>query len=153
MFLKILTFDLTLRRTQRADFLVLVVDDPLDADAHQRATALAEELNKYVGQAVGSRTPRFATRSFRDLLAADDAQVEVLYLAGGYERTLPEILKWSRRNGAFTFCSAPGWRMKGASVWLGGPAEKPEILINLPQVKAEGRDLDARLLRLATVAR
>ena len=151
--LKILTFDRALEDQPKRDLLIVIVEAPSDSVSHHATELVANELSLYVGQMIRGRPLRTESRSYDQLMERFDATVDVLYLTPGLERTLPQILAWSRNNGSFTFTGAPTLRAKGVSVWLGGAPSAPRILINLPQVRAEGRELDARLLSLATVQR
>jgi hypothetical protein len=152
LLLKILTFDRALDRNE-ADLRIVVVEDPLDPISSAFADELSAELALYDGQRIGKRTLRAMRRSVRDLLAKDDSTVEVLYLAPGLAGEIPRVLAWSSRNDSFTFSGVPELEAKGIGVWLGVGDTSPKIRINLTQVRAEGRDLDARLLSLATVER
>jgi len=151
--LKILTFDRALELRANQDLLIVVVEGTDDSTSHLVAERIAEELARYNGQTVWGRHLRTELRSFDELMTRFDSDVDVLYLAPGLERSLQEILKWSRQTNSFTFTSAPRLHSKGVAVWLGGTLSAPRILINLAQVRAEGRELDARLLSLATVVR
>ncbi|MBD3161568.1 MAG: DUF4154 domain-containing protein [Candidatus Eisenbacteria bacterium] len=151
--LKVLTFERTLQDDPDDDLRIVVVDQPKDGESDRIAAEVVSELRRYGGQRINGRPIRVDRRTVGELLERSDPEVEVLYLSAGLEGLLPNILDWSRRNGAISFTGSRSLGEKGVAVWLAEDDGKPRILINLVQLRAEGREFDARLLRLATVRR
>lgn len=153
LLLKILTFDRCLAKETSKDVVIVVTGRLDQPESYAVASQVFAEIQRYEGQSIAGRKVHSEIRPVLDLLSHDDHAVDVLYLAPGLDSDLNRILEWSRRNQAFTFTGFPAWESKGIGIWLGGDVEKPRILINLRQVRAEGRELDARLLAIATVKR
>jgi hypothetical protein len=153
LLLKVLTFDHALLRDSKRDLMISVIEDPLDPSSAATADTIFAELGLYDGQQLGGRTLKAMRRSVRDLLAKDDPALDVVVLAPRLENEMPRLLAWCRRNGCFSVSVVPELQAKGIAVWIGEDPKGPKIRINLTQARAEGRDLDARLLNLAMVER
>jgi len=149
--LKILTFDQTPPGRAEDELLIVVIEQPRESTSVAAATDVLQELAPYEGQTVAGRRLRAERRAIRDLLARDDGSVEVVYLTEGVQGSIPEILEWTRRNGCLSFAGVPGWERRGIGIWLGEKDNSPNIMVNLLQVRGEGREFDARFLAVATL--
>src|SRR5262249_28261537 len=77
--------------------------------------------------------------------------INLLYLAPGTARALPDLIRISQAHRITTATGVPDYVRKGVAVGIGVRQDKPQILINLPSSKSEGSEFDASLLRIATV--
>ncbi len=85
-------------------------------------------------------------------LEASLGSIDVLYLAPGVDPGL--VQGWCARERVLSVSGLPELATTGkVSVGIGLKDQKPEILVHIRRVKAEGHELSSGLLSLATVIR
>ncbi len=131
IFKKVITLDRTLAARQSAKILVV------------HTGSGAEEV-------VGAFKAAGLTASpvAEGQLAAQIGQADILYLMPG----TGSAAQLAKSKGVLTLTGVPGTVESGkASVGVGLKDGKPEIIVHMGQLKAEGHDISADLLKLARV--
>lgn len=137
LFKKIFTYDRTLQDSGALQVFVVHGDDRVVADA----VTLAFKDGGIDAVALPMQE-----------LSARIAEASVVYVAPGVDTSALESL--CTRNGVLTISGVAELAATGkVSVGIGTHDQKPEILIHLKRVKAEGHELAAELLSLARVIR
>jgi len=80
-------------------------------------------------------------------------RVRVLYVSPLRAVEISAISKAARPAGILTLTGVPGYVRAGLAIGLDLRDGRPQILVNLEAARAEGADLDARLLQLASIVR
>ncbi len=83
---------------------------------------------------------------------AQTAGLKVLYVGPGLESHLPAIKALARAKKILTVTGVEGYLGQGIALGiLPKKTDKPQIVIDLVELQAEGASLDGRLLRLAVI--
>lgn len=152
---KILTYDRQFEAKAGTELVIGIVYDPSDPASRAATDEVVSTLYKFSGKTVKKLPIKYFTIEYttpKDLEAFIKAKgINMLYLAPGVTKSLPDVLKISQARRITTATGVPDYVRKGVSVGIGERQDKPQILINLPSSKSEGSEFDASLLRIATV--
>ncbi|OQY26885.1 MAG: hypothetical protein B6244_12275 [Candidatus Cloacimonetes bacterium 4572_55] len=78
-------------------------------------------------------------------------EINLLYVMPGNRDNLSTITELSRLHHILTASGVPDYAEEGLSIAIGIEDERAQIIINLVATKAEGVNLDTKLLRIAKV--
>jgi YfiR/HmsC-like len=81
----------------------------------------------------------------------EQRRFSVLYLCGGSDGDVPEVVKAARAARVLTFTDQAGYLARGLSIALSQEASRVGISVNLVAARAEGARLAGQLLRLSKV--
>jgi hypothetical protein len=156
LFVKILSFDRNLRAQAGKDIVLGV----LLQRGNRVSLDIATDLMRAVeGLAEPSETePRLRAVPI-DVGRGDLAEqlealhVEALYVPPLRALAVADIAAAARRRGVRTLTGVAAYVREGLAVGLAVRDDRPEILVNLPEARAEGTDFSSQLLNLARVIR
>lgn len=154
--LRILAYDRALSGRAGTSIPVAVVaregvadSELVQSDVHAAIMELSKNAS-VVGRKVRViRIPYSTPEKLEAALAQE--QVLAAYLAPGLEQQLGAITQVTRRRRVLSFSGVDSYLASGVSFGIVRRGSKSAILVNLPAAKAEGADLDSRLLRVAEV--
>src|SRR4029077_18939563 len=84
-------------------------------------------------------------------LALIHERTDVVYLTPVRGVELDPITSTARTGGMTTFTGVPLYVEQGLALSVGIVRERPQIIVNLPAMRAEGSDFTSQLLRLCKV--
>lgn len=155
IFSKVLTYDKSLREHEDnyLTFAILYQHDVKVSDAIHNE--MLEAIKKCELKEIKNLHFRFisvdlATENDLDEIIAK-SNIDVMYISPLRAFDVQTILKLSRAHGILTMTGVKEYIEAGVSVGIGLKKNHPQIIINLPQVKAEGSDFSSRLLKLAKI--
>lgn len=155
IFLKVVTFEKRIAGEKTKDFVLGV--------AYQSGYRLSVAVkDKFVDVARGEAPNGPAGRALRivplDLdggesldVVVSRAGVAALYVTPLRAFDVAQIAAVTRRNGVLSLTGVPAYVEAGLSITLTLSRDRPRILVNLAAARAEGAELAASLLNLATV--
>jgi D-arabinose 1-dehydrogenase-like Zn-dependent alcohol dehydrogenase len=153
--LKVLSFD---RRIADARGQILVVGVLYQSGYRASATAkdrAVEEFTRARSSGPASRSLALVQIDADKESALEKALtrlgVRVLYVTPVRAFDLDSLVAATRRNGILTLTGVPEYVEAGVSIGVELRQDRPRILVNLRAARAEGADLAAQLLGLATV--
>jgi hypothetical protein len=155
LLLKILTYDRNLASKTGSDLVVGVVFDSGNRASAAAADKVGTALYAMKGRTVKGRPLKWFAVEYTG--AADLEKVVrskgigVFYLTPGNDANVVDIVALSRRLGVTSMTGVPDYVRQGISIGVGYSQDRPQILINLSSARAERSDLDASLLRIATI--
>ncbi len=153
--LKVLTFDRRIADVRGENLVVGVL--------YQSGFRLSSTVKDRVMDALSSAGPSGPANRRLSAVAVDaDGKesletalarlgVRVLYVTPMRAFDLPSLVAATRRNRTLTLTGVPEYVEAGLSIGLDLRQDRPRILVNLRAARAEGADLAAPLLGLATV--
>lgn len=155
LFLKILTFDRNLK-DRVGDEIVIAV---LYQEKFRRSLNVKDEFIKLMNElpvkSVEDIPIRCVSLDISDEIELDSViaryNADVLYIAPLRAVSAKTIAGVSRAKKKPTLTGVPDYVESGLAVGIGIKGDKPQIIINLPAVKAEGVDFSSQLLKLAKV--
>ncbi len=157
LMLKILTSDRHFESKAGREVAIGVMYAPEDPGSVQAANQIFESLYRFRDKTVKRLPIKYYLLEYggpekleRSIL---DRNISVLYIAPGNARNLEAVTKISQARGVTTATGVPDYVRRGAAVGIGLADERPQNLINLDSARAEGSEIDASLLRIATVIR
>lgn len=153
--LKVLTFDRHIADARGEDLVVGVLYQSgyrLSGTVRDR---VVEALSRTGGDGPGNRVLSVvsldADRQENLEEALKRLGVDVLYVAPLRAFDLASLVRTTRRTRTLTLTGVPEYVEAGLSIGLELRQDRPRILVNLRAARAEGADLSAPLLGLATV--
>jgi hypothetical protein len=81
----------------------------------------------------------------------DRGPIQILYVTPLRAASIEQIAAAAKSRGVRTWTGVPDYVERGLALGIGLRGERPQILINLSQARAEGCDLSSQLLNLARV--
>jgi len=155
LLLKILTYDRNLTSKAGSDLVVGVVFDSANRASSSAADKVGTALYAMNGRTVKGRPLKWFTVEYTtpaDLEKVVRSKgIGVFYLTPGNDGHVADIVALSRRLGVTSMTGVPDYVRQGISIGVGYSQDRPQILINLSSARAERSDLDASLLRIATI--
>lgn len=151
LFIKILAFDRNLGSRPPGPLVVGVL-----YQANFRASAdVAAQVRRFIKD--GNEDLKVVpinldeTDDLLDVLARQ--HVLVLYVCPLRAVELKSVTDASRQSGVRTLTGVPRYVESGLGIGLDLKGQRPEIVVNLVAIRAEGADFDAQLLKLARIVR
>lgn len=155
IFLKVVTFEKRIADAKGQDFVLGVAFQ----SGYRLSVAVKEKFVEVAGREASSGP---AGRPLKIVLFDLDgkenldtfirkAGVTALYVAPLRAFDVAEIAAVTRRNGVLTLTGVPSYVEAGLSITLALTQDRPRIVVNLEAARAEGAQLAASLLNLATV--
>lgn len=153
--LKVLTFDRRIADARGQNLVVGVL--------YQSGFRLSSTVKDQVMDALSRGSPGGPAHRPLNVVAVDADEkeevekaltrlgVKVLYVTPLRAFDLPSLCAATRRSGTLTMTGVPDYVEAGLSIGLDLRQDRPRILVNLQAARAEGADLAAPLLGLATV--
>ena len=136
IFHKLFLFDRTLQKVGEVE--ILVVANDLSKEAAGRIAKAFESVDIPAKVIEAAKLPENLKKS------------SVVYLTGGVVSTH----QLCQKNGVLSITGIPRLAEKGeASIGIGIEDYKPQIIVHLGQLSAEGHDLSAQVLQLARLIR
>jgi hypothetical protein len=148
---KIVRFERTFAGRRPTPALILCVAHPAAAAsvrATSQFTAGVRAAAKLADRPIEVRALSY--RGTRELIAAASV-ADVVYFGPGLQAQIAEVAAALRGLPVLTIAAADSDVERGAILGFELQGARPRILVNLPQARAQGVDLDATLLRLAKV--
>ena len=155
--LRALSYDRNLQRRSGADLTVGVVYDSeqlasRDCKARMSSAFIANASEKV--QDLPVRVTEIKFQSADQLASeADSKGIDVLYICSGLVDHANEITAISRANGLVTLGGSEELVKSGLAIGVAPKGETAKILVNVKAARAEGADLDSRLLMMAELVR
>jgi hypothetical protein len=154
-FIKVLPYDRNLRDQSGSEIKIGIVFIQGDGDSEKAKDEIIKALDALAEKVVADLPISYITIPFssKDQLngAVREQKINTLYITPGASKILKDIIRVSRINKAITLTGVEDYVEKGISVGIGLKGDKPQIVINLPSSKREGRDFDAGLLKISKV--
>lgn len=153
LFLKILTYDRSLETKVKDTIRIGVLYFPKDDQSKKNRDAILENLKLNQDKTINGVPFSFTAIELSAEEKKDEMVrgINVLYVTSDGSNMIKEILQISRARKILTITGRVDYVNFGVSVGLGVKEEKPQIVINLSSVRAEGSDFSANLLRLCKV--
>lgn len=156
LIMKILTFDRALHQHSgdRVDMLLLYVAGNAQSEAARKEIAgVFDDLGR--DKTISNLPFAYQSLAWESKAELDtflkENDTDLLYVMPGHGEHIPDITDITQDLDVLSVSGVPEYVNKGISIGIGVKNEKPEIIINLPSARAEGADLDTKLLRIATV--
>lgn len=154
LLLRILAFDRKLPARASGSVTIAVVYKEGNAKSEtamgQVVAALEEAAKK---NTVASLPVKVQKVAYGARFEADLEGAVAVYLCPGLDDGLGAITRATQARRALTFSSSEDYLKQGTSIALVAREAKLAIVVNLPNSRAEGADLDSNLLRIAEVIR
>jgi hypothetical protein len=131
LFVKLLGFD----RSLRGDVSIIVIGDP----------KFAAEMRKGIGKDIGTGK----LISVAESAELPSEKPSVVYL--GDASKVREVMDYARANKILSITGIPELAELGISMGIGVSGGKPEVLLNMSSSKAEGRDWNPAILKIAKI--
>ncbi len=150
--LKVLSYDRALGRNGSGELVVGVVFDAA-SPASERARELVGGAMRNVSSVAG-RDVRIVELDAKAALEPDALkaqQLAAIYLTPGLDRHLSRLVAAAARSRVTTLGETDDYARSGVAVAVANADGRPSLTINLTAARREGADLQASLLRLATV--
>lgn len=155
LLLKILTYDRNLTSKAGTDLVLGVVFDSGNRVSTSAADKVGTALYGMTGRTVKGRPLKWFTVEYQNPAELEKAVrakgIGVLYLTPGSDAHVEEFIALCRKLGVTSMTGVPDYVRQGVSIGIGYSQDRPQILINLASARAERSDLDASLLRIATI--
>jgi hypothetical protein len=155
--LKILTYDRKLEESDRDVIRIGVLYAPHNRQSSRWRSEICEQLEAHSGKTINGTPHVYEAVAYTSIAKLNnllsDREIDILYISGGLSEGLGDILALCREHGVFTMSGVAEYVDAGICVALGIGDGKPEIVVDLPTVRAVGSDLKASLLRLCRVIR
>ena len=150
LFYRILTYDRALERRASGGLVIGVV-----YQGRFRASALAsEQALRQAPSAPAGFQVRLVPLDLDSIdlgQAVEASGCDVLYVTPLRAVGIRAVTAVSHAHGILTLTGVPAYVEAGLAVGIGLRGDRPEIVVNLDAVRAEGSDFSAQLLRLARV--
>lgn len=155
---KILAFDRSLPDRAEGDAGVLVLYKSGDGASKAEAELFVETVRKLEGRLkVRGLLLRAESGAFDGVVSLAQSiaskRSKTIFVCAGLRKELPLLAKVAAESGALIVTSIPGGAALGAAVALSSQkgSEKMSLVVNVPTMRQQGGDLEANVLRLATV--
>lgn len=157
LFLKILTFDRELADRAGADVVIGVVYQERVRESWLAKDEFLRVVESSPVKRVKDLSVRAVAISLDDPAHLEDSlvrhEIDVIYVSPLRAFDIQQITKIARARSVLTLTGVPDYVDAGIAIGIGLSGDLPEILVNLSAAKAEGADLHASLLRLATLTK
>jgi hypothetical protein len=157
LFLKILTFDRELAVRAGAEVVIGVVYQERVRESWLAKDELLRVVESSPVKRVKDLSVRAVAISLDDPADLEEALVrhgvDVIYVSPLRAFDIEQITRLARGRNLLTLTGVPDYVDAGIAIGIGLSGDLPEILVNLRAAKAEGADLHASLLRLATLTK
>jgi len=154
LLLRILAFDRKLAARAAGSVTVAIIYKEGTARSETAMSQLAAALEEAARKNTVAGLPvKVARVPFSAHLEADLQGASAAYLCPGLEDSLSAIVRATQARKALTFSSSEEYLAEGTSIALVTRETKLAIVVNLPNSRGEGADLDSNLLRIAEVIR
>jgi len=153
LFLKILRYDRNIGERGAQGIKMGVLYNPSDKNSIRTWENFQKEFEQ-LGEKTINSIPIFViqVKGVEELSKAiENYNVNVLYIAQGFDSQLASILSTCQKETVLTLTGNPAYAEKGVAVGLGVKAGKPEIIINNQASKDAGANFGADILKLARV--
>jgi hypothetical protein len=155
LFLKILTYDRSLGGKVQDTIHIGVLYFPDNEQSQKNKDAIIENLKLNKDKTINGVPFSFMEIKFSTEKSLDEVTSEkrlnILYITSDGSNIPKEVSQITQAKRILTITGRVDYVSHGISVGLGVKEEKPQIVINLPCVRAEGSDFSANLLRLCKV--
>lgn len=157
LFLKILTFDRELAERAGAEVVIGVVYQERVRESWLAKDEFLRAVESSPVERVKELSVRAVAISLDNPADLEDAlvrhEIDVMYVSPLRAFDIGQITQLARARSVLTLTGVPDYVDRGIAIGIGLSGDLPEILINLRAAKAEGADLHASLLRLATLTK
>ncbi len=154
LFSRILTFDRSLAKPARQEFVIGIL--------YQKNVRISSELAAELQRAAdvqqvqsGGQGLRFVPLPIRDAGDVESAlktpQLDAVYVTPLRLVDIRALSEATRRRGILSLTGVPDYVDKGISVGLESAGNRAQIVVNLAAATAEGADFSAKLLNIARV--
>jgi hypothetical protein len=158
LLLRILSFDRNIGDRAGKEVTIAVLAKPGSSESESAQSGIAAALTDAASRTTVSGLPvrvikliwGGAARLDSDLAAS---HVSALYVGPELADALSSLTRISQKHRVLTFSEGVGYVNGGLSIALVRRDNRVAIVVNLPDAKAEGADLDSALLRIAEVVR
>lgn len=155
LFAKIATFDRALPALAKREIAIGVL-------YQRRVRASLEFQEDFVRALAAIPGQRIANMPFRTIAIdwdgtedigalLDREPIQILYVTPLRAVSIEQIAAAAKSRGVRTWTAVPDYVERGLALGIGLRGDRPLILVNLPQARAEGCDLSSQLLKLARV--
>jgi hypothetical protein len=155
LFLKILTYDRSLGGKVQDTIHIGALYFPDHERSKKNKDAIIENLKQNKDKTINGVPFYFMEIEFSTKKKLDDVakerRINVLYVTSDGSNMIKDIPQITQAEKILTITGRVDYVNQGISVGLGVKEEKPQIVINLPSVRAEGSDFSANLLKLCKV--
>ncbi len=155
IFLKVLTFDRRIAHTKKKDLLVAILYQSGFRGSVRVKDQVEEAFTKASSDSPAGRALKLVVIDADrepDLAATlRRLEAEALYVTPLRALDIATVINAARRTSTLTLTGVPEYVEAGLSIGLTMKQDKPQILVNLEASRAEGADLAAPLLKLATI--
>ncbi len=155
LFLKIVTFDRNFQARVGQEVAVGILYQSEYRKSFNVRNTLIDIINNFPLHNIDGIPIRYVSIDMSvetDLRAAIEREkINLMYVAPLRAADIAAITEASREKHVLTLTGVPDYADAGISVSIDVRGDKPLIVINLPEAKAEGADFDAQLLKLAKV--
>ncbi len=152
---KVLSFDKELRNHDSAQLTIAVIyqrDVTVSEALYAEFFEVVNNTEELIIQNLKVRCISIDLSSEKNLrLIVSKSKIDVFYIAPLRAFDIRTILKLSSEQSILTTTGVKEYIDAGVSVGIGTKRNRPQIVINLPQAKAEGADFSSRLLKLAKI--
>jgi hypothetical protein len=155
LFLKILTYDRSLGGKVQDTIHIGVLYFPDNEQSQKNKDAIIENLKLNRDKTINGVPFSFMEIEFSTEKSLDEVtsekRVNILYITSDGSDIPKGVSQITQAKRILTITGRVDYVSHGISVGLGVKEEKPQIVINLPSVRAEGSNFSANLLRLCKV--
>ena len=151
--LRALGYDRALRQRAGDTVVIAILYDPSSDDSVQAKDEMAQAFRSLSGKMQVQGLPiAVKVVPYKDSWPGSDlAGAAAAYVAPGLSAHLNDIKTQAARNGIPTLCGDRDLAVAGLSIAAYPKGSSPGLTINLPAARADGMDLDSRLLAIAEV--
>jgi hypothetical protein len=155
LLLKILTYDRSMEEEGKDTLKIGVLYYPHDDQSQKNRDAIIKYLKGNQDKTINGSHFSIEEIGFVSIGKLNDVvarkNVKVLYITSDGNNNIKKISELTQAQKILTITGRIDYVNRGLSVGLGIQDEKPQIVINLPSVRAEGSDFGAKLLKLCKI--
>lgn len=155
LFMKVLTFDRNLKKYDKEEIIIGILYQSKYRNSLNAKNQLLTATNEIADRKINSIPYRYIPIEVGDMseieTAIINAGVRILYITPMRNVDFSTIGRVCRANQILTITGVPEYVESEFAVGIGIRSERPIILINLAEAKAEGADFTSQILKLAKI--